>query len=76
MNELDILYKLDLETVNSIKSEKDKTLNAIANNIAATKIQATYRGKKTRSDVEVLKFQKKRIANKLGAIRKQKLGEI
>jgi hypothetical protein len=56
MNELDILYKLDLETVNSIKSEKDKTLNAIANNIAATKIQATYRGKKTRSDVEVLKF--------------------
>ena len=70
MNDLDLLYKLDLETVNAIKSDKDKNLNAIANNIAATKIQATYKGKKARNDVEVLKFKKKRIANKIGAIRK------
>ena len=76
MNDLEMLYKLDLETVNAIKGKKEGHLNELANNLAATKIQATYRGNKARNDAKVLKFQKKRIANKLGGIRKQKLEEV
>lgn len=76
MNDLEILTKLDLETLNSIRTEKDHHLNAIAENIAATRIQATYKGKKTRNDFKVKKFQQKRLVNKIGNIRKQKLEEI
>ena len=38
MNDLETLAKLDLETVNAINEKKEGHLNAIANNLAATKI--------------------------------------
>jgi hypothetical protein len=38
MNDLAMLNKLDLETLNQIKTDKSDRLNAIAENLAATKI--------------------------------------
>ena len=55
MNDLQMLNKLDLETLNQIKTEKSGRLNAIAENIAASKIQAIHKGNLARRDVESLR---------------------
>ena len=73
-NDLDTLYKLDLKDLNEInKDGVNSQLTDVAQNIAATKIQSISRGKKARHDVEVKKFQEKRLANKMGTIYKSKL---
>lgn len=40
--------------------------------MAATKLQAAFRGKKSRMSYAVLRFSKKRVANKIGTAFKMK----
>ena len=72
-NDLDMLYQLDLGQINAINTGQSERINELAQNLAASKIQSAYRGKKGRHDVEVLKFQQKTIANKIGGVYKSKL---
>lgn len=58
MNDLQLLNKLDLETLNQIKTDKSQRLNEIAENLAAHKIQAVHKGKMARRDVEELRKNK------------------
>jgi hypothetical protein len=58
MNDLQLLNKLDLETLNAIRSDKSQKLNAIAENLAAHKIQAVHKGRMARRDVDHLKKSK------------------
>lgn len=68
-----MLYQLDLAQINQINTGQSKRIDELAKNMAASKIQASYRGKKGRHDAEVLKFQQKTIANKIGGAYKSKL---
>ena len=66
------MYKLDLKVVNQINTIADSRLNDFARNLAAIKIQAAFRAKKCRMSYAVLRFSRKRVANKIGAAYKMK----